>query len=332
MQRSSTTAVALITAVLAILLVAYVFLGGSPTHSQSAPHCNSREALDQVKSELFRRAAEVRGTAEPAFGKVANYAVVRTQSRIVRRHHRGSSKVSCSGSIVLELPPGVAVAGGRRSLASNLNYDLEPQARGAGRLLTLSKADAIVMPLASISNVGNQTDLPLPAAQPEPVQADAASGPSAAPQPLDTASRPRLPPPPMANPPRARPRPAAPARTSAAQPPLAKPVPAPAAASPARRAAPATVATARPSFNCRYARSRSEMAVCGSPGLASLDRQMSSQFYGAMAAARPGQRAMLQRTRNGFLRYRDSCGSEACVANAYRARMREISDIMSGSW
>jgi len=41
---------------------------------------------------------------------------------------------------------------------------------------------------------------------------------------------------------------------------------------------------------------------------------------------------MLQRTRRQFLRLRDSCGSEACVADSYRARMREISAIMAGGW
>jgi uncharacterized protein len=59
---------------------------------------------------------------------------------------------------------------------------------------------------------------------------------------------------------------------------------------------------------------------------------MASQFSQAMSGASPGQRAMLQRTRGRFLSYRDSCGSDSCIADAYRGRMREISDIMSGSW
>jgi len=39
---------------------------------------------------------------------------------------------------------------------------------------------------------------------------------------------------------------------------------------------------------------------------------------------------MLERSRKRFLAYRDSCGSRACVADAYYGRIREISDIMSG--
>ncbi|HVM38438.1 MAG TPA: hypothetical protein VM265_08635 [Sphingomicrobium sp.] len=69
--------------------------------------------------------------------------------------------------------------------------------------------------------------------------------------------------------------------------------------------------------------------MCNDPELASLDRQMSAQFYRALSAASPGARLMLQRTRTRFLRYRDSCGSSACIAEAYSARMREISDIMA---
>jgi uncharacterized protein len=54
---------------------------------------------------------------------------------------------------------------------------------------------------------------------------------------------------------------------------------------------------------------------------------MAGQFNRAMSAASPGARLILQRSRNRFLKYRDSCGSEACIAEAYHGRMREISDI-----
>jgi uncharacterized protein len=59
---------------------------------------------------------------------------------------------------------------------------------------------------------------------------------------------------------------------------------------------------------------------------------MSAQFFAALRAARPGQKALLQRSRNRFLAYRNSCGSSACVAQAYRERMREIDAIMTGGF
>jgi uncharacterized protein len=59
---------------------------------------------------------------------------------------------------------------------------------------------------------------------------------------------------------------------------------------------------------------------------------MAAQFGRALASASPGEREMLQRTRASFLRFRDRCTSDACIADTYRGRMREISDIMSGRW
>ena len=67
--------------------------------------------------------------------------------------------------------------------------------------------------------------------------------------------------------------------------------------------------------------------VCSSEALASLDRTMSSQFYSALSRGDERTRAELRRSRDRFLAYRDRCGDEACVAQAYRDRMDEIADI-----
>ena len=95
---------------------------------------------------------------------------------------------------------------------------------------------------------------------------------------------------------------------------------------------PATATSARPSFNCANARTRGEIAVCNDDGLAALDRRMAAQFGSALADADPEQRALLTRTRDTFLRYRDQCTDGSCVAEIYRGRMREIRDIMMGTW
>jgi uncharacterized protein len=88
----------------------------------------------------------------------------------------------------------------------------------------------------------------------------------------------------------------------------------------------------RPSFNCRFAKTRGEIAVCRDPGLASLDRQMSAVYVRASRNTSPQTVALLQRTRNRFLGYRDRCTNDACIAGAYRDRIREINDIMEGRW
>lgn len=87
-----------------------------------------------------------------------------------------------------------------------------------------------------------------------------------------------------------------------------------------------------PSFSCSSDRTAGEVAVCNDPALSALDRRMSAQFSGALAQASPEQRALLIRTRNEFLGYRDQCTENACIADTYRGRMREIRDIMSGNW
>ena len=58
------------------------------------------------------------------------------------------------------------------------------------------------------------------------------------------------------------------------------------------------------------------------PRLAALDRQMAAQYRSAAVAAGPRQQAVLRATRDAFLRYRDGCGSDACVAGAYSRRFR----------
>jgi uncharacterized protein len=70
--------------------------------------------------------------------------------------------------------------------------------------------------------------------------------------------------------------------------------------------------------------------VCASDRLASLDRQMSSQFYSALSRGDDRQRAELRRTRDRFLAYRERCSDESCVAQAYLDRMDEIRDISRG--
>jgi uncharacterized protein len=72
--------------------------------------------------------------------------------------------------------------------------------------------------------------------------------------------------------------------------------------------------------------------VCRSPELAALDREMAGFFNTALRGADPEARATLQRTRGRFLAFRDRCGSDRCIADAYRGRITEIRDIVDGRW
>jgi uncharacterized protein len=55
---------------------------------------------------------------------------------------------------------------------------------------------------------------------------------------------------------------------------------------------------------------------------------MAAHYSSALAGADPRAASELRRTRDRFLAYRERCDSDACIADAYRGRIREIDDIV----
>jgi uncharacterized protein YecT (DUF1311 family) len=262
--------------------------------------CAAPATYDSIKRELFRQAATTRGSDQTAFDQLSGYSALRVSKPVLREQDAGLERVSCQADIALDLPPGVQVVGGRRLLTASIGYNLQPAADRSGDVVTLSGAEGIVVPLATLARTG-------------------AAGTTKDTQPVPEPTPPGATVPPTV--------PASPAPPEAPRPPAAAPErspPPPAVVPPS--------ASARPSFNCARARTRGEIAVCSSPELAALDRQMAS-FYGtAYRGAEPEARALLERTRTRFLGYRDRCRNDACVADAYRGRISEIRDIADGRW
>lgn len=263
--------------------------------------CATQATYDLMKRELFRQAASLRGSDGPVFDRLSAYAALRVEAPVMEQQDEGLGMVSCAARVALDLPPGVAVVGGRRTLAANVSYAVQPAADGSGDVLTLRGADAIAVPLATLARDGGQAATS-PAPQEEPAVTSAGSAASEPePEPATPSSRPVQPVP-------APPPPAAAPRTERAE------------------------TSARPSFSCDRARTRTEIAVCRSPNLAQLDREMASFYTRSYRAADPETRRLLEQTRNRFLGYRERCGSDACIADAYRGRITEIRDIMDGRW
>jgi uncharacterized protein YecT (DUF1311 family) len=313
MRRLNPTTIAMIAGAALVLLIAILLLvrrgdsnqdkltgEGTSASATADPQerCASARTYDLIKRDLFRRAAQVRGSDQAAFDSLAAYATIRMDRPVMEREEDGL--VHCSGALTVDLPPGVAVVGGRRTLSADVDYAVQSAADRSGDVLTLSNADAIITPLATLvrTSAGSAEMSPSPA-------------PDAA-EPVDNRATDPTP------------------QTQAPPVPIPAPPPPPAIEPGPTRPAPS--ASARPSFNCANARTRGERAVCGDSGLASLDRQMAAQFNRAMANASPGEREMLVRSRGRFLSFRDRCGSDSCIADAYRGRIAEISDIMSGRW
>jgi uncharacterized protein YecT (DUF1311 family) len=116
--------------------------------------CASEKTYDLIKRELFRRAAQLRGTDQAAFDQLSGYSVVRMENPVMESQDSATGGVNCSGSVSIDLPPGVAAAGGRRTLSSDVDYTVQEAADGSGTVVILRNADAIVTPLASLARVG----------------------------------------------------------------------------------------------------------------------------------------------------------------------------------
>lgn len=247
----------------------------SPAEVEAQKRCSANRTYALIKEQLFRRAAALRGAEQEPFDELAGMAVVRMDNPVLESDGQDGGVVRCSGSVSIDLPPGVAAVGNRRSLSANVDYQLR------GDVLALSGADSIVSALATVARVEPPPDAP-----------------------LDDVGM-----------------------NGAVEDPLAPLAPGTPAAPP-----PAPQVRANPSFDCDDASTRGEIAVCGDASLAALDRAMADQYRRAVAAGSPAQRALLARTRDRFLAFRDNCQTRGCFANAYAGRMREIRDIMEGRW
>lgn len=300
MRRLNPTLIALLGGlVVLLLLIAYFASSRDPdqdklknpeltlTHASASPErrCASQATYDLIKRDLFRRAAQIRGSDQSAYDKLAAYASIRMENPVLETENDETGAANCSGSLSLDLPPGVAVVGGRRTLTADVDYTVQRAADGSGNVVLLRNADSIVTPLATLTRAAqSETEQPQP-------------GPDSLGQPMGNV-------PPVAT-----------------VPPAAPSVP----------VTPRPVGT-RPSFDCKNARTRGEVAVCSDAGLASLDRNMAAQYGRAMDAASSQQQALLRSTRDRFLGYRDRCPDNRCIGDAYTGRMREIRDIMEGRW
>jgi len=290
---------------LVLLLVAYFASNRNPdqdkltgnkleTAASGSPEklCASSATYDLIKRELFRRAAQLRGSDQAAFDQVSSAAVVRMENPVMESEDGSTHAVHCSGSLSVDLPPGIAVVGGRRTLTADIDYTVQQAADNSGPVVLLSNADPIIAPLATLARI--EAPAPAPSADVAPAPEQNGTVPPTAPQ-------------------------------------SPVPVPAP-QPTPPPQPSPAPPSQARPSFACANARTAGERAVCSDAGLAALDRAMSIEYRRAFAVADPDQQQALRQSAHRFYAYRDRCADRGCIAQAYAERVREIRDIVQGRW
>jgi len=168
MRRLNPTVLVLLAGVVVLLvLIAYFASNRNPNQDKltgnqvaaaqpqvsAEKRCASQATYELIKRELFRRAAQLRGSDQAAYDKLGSYAVARMENPVVESESNATGAVNCSGSLSLDLPPGVAVVGGRRTLNSDVDYTVQPAADGSGNVTLLRNADAIIAPLATLARV-----------------------------------------------------------------------------------------------------------------------------------------------------------------------------------
>ena len=117
--------------------------------SDSARLCTYGAVFKIIKSQLFSRAAQIRGTDQPVFEKLAGSSVLRVDNAVFETEEAGV--LSCSGTFYLDLPPGVSVAGGGRTLTTEVDYTIQPPGDAGGWVVALRNADPIITALATVT-------------------------------------------------------------------------------------------------------------------------------------------------------------------------------------
>lgn len=284
--------------------------------------CGSTETYDRLKAIVFDDVARQRGGGTANLDLLASGSTVRMVAPVAKSRDEALNITMCGGHMVMELSPGTENVFGAARLEADVEYAAQEAADGSGLVYRLQGADSIVQRIATspLERLGNRADAQF--AQ------NGAVGPA-----RQVLPEPTVQPTPVAEERRAPERTAVvPSRPAAVPPlrPVPTPEPRPAPVREIRPPAPPVQTAARPSFNCRYARSRSEKLVCGDADLARRDRIMSSTFYAALARGDGQTKAALRASRDRFLRFRDRCPDADCIAQSYGDRIAEIRDIERG--
>jgi hypothetical protein len=265
--------------------------------------CASEATYAGLKDFVFAEAARIRNGDPRNLDPVAAGSVVRMDDPVVKSRDDKLNVTVCTGRFTLELPPGAENAfDGMRRVSAEIEYSAQPAADDSGLVYRMDGAEPIIYRLATFGL--NDSPPTKAVTMPQP------SAPPAAPPQVATATP-------------------APATVRVQAPPARSEAPAPRPA-PATATAPArTVAAAnggaRPSYDCRYAKTRTEKLVCSSPALAARDRAMSAIYYRAIAGADPLTKRQIRASRDSFLARRERCGgSEVCINAVYGERIAEI--------
>lgn len=171
-RRTNWTIISLIIGLIFLLLTIISFAGAGKSDQDRLTNvkvtnlpmpvrdklCSSSKIFDLIKQELFRRAAKVRGTDQSAFDRLSGFAVARMDNPVMESQDETTAVVNCSGSLSIDLPPGIAVTGGRQTLTSALDYKVTVSADQKTQSVAIRNGDTIVDALATVAQINPPAD------------------------------------------------------------------------------------------------------------------------------------------------------------------------------
>ncbi len=122
--------------------------------------CTSPVSHEAVKRELFRRAAEIRGSNAENYARIAGFALLVIDDAAPSASVTAREEAECRGRATLRLPPNLSVAGGRTSLSGRIAFSVSA---GSPPTVTLTEDDAITIPLATLTQKRAAPPTPAPA-------------------------------------------------------------------------------------------------------------------------------------------------------------------------
>ena len=72
---------------------------GSTNASDPEKRCAAQATYDLIKRELFRRAAQVRGSDQASYDRLSAYAVLRMENPVMESQDKDTGAINCSGSL-----------------------------------------------------------------------------------------------------------------------------------------------------------------------------------------------------------------------------------------
>ena len=152
--------------------------------------CRAGASHEAVKRELFRRAAEVRGSNGDNYARIGEAAVLVIDGAAPVVAATASQAIDCQGRGTLRLPPGLVAASGRTMLSGDLAFTVGAD---RGHTVTVGEGDAIIVPLATLTQSRGRSTSPAPSPSPSidpPTAPTAPRPPVAAPAPRPSVPRP----------------------------------------------------------------------------------------------------------------------------------------------